>query len=71
MEHPRVRLATTYHSSVAVEHDEVTGRPGSHQATRANIVEAVKRGIALKVAVLHAGDQARAERARAEHQAVG
>lgn len=71
LEHPRVRLATTYHSSVAAEHDEVTGRPGSHQATRANIVEAVKRGIALKVAVLHAGDQERAERARAELEAFG
>ncbi|MFD7034025.1 radical SAM protein [Streptomyces sp. NPDC059917] len=66
LEHPRVRLATTYHSSVAAEHDEVTGRPGSHTATRANIVEAIGRGIAVNVAVLDAGDPERAERARAE-----
>ncbi|MER6196057.1 radical SAM protein [Streptomyces sp. NPDC001586] len=70
LEHPGVRLATTYHSSIAAEHDEVTGREDSHQATRANIVEAVRRGIRLKVAVL-AGDQVRAERARAELAALG
>ncbi|MGW3061758.1 radical SAM protein [Streptomyces goshikiensis] len=71
LEHPAVRLATTYHSSVEVEHDEVTGRKGSHTATRANIVEAVRRGIGLKVAVLDAGDHQRAERARGELEALG
>ncbi|MFK0047736.1 radical SAM protein [Streptomyces sp. NPDC090741] len=71
LEQPGVRLATTYHSSVAAEHDAVTGREGSHTATRANIVEAVRRGIALKVAVLDAGDPARAERARTELAALG
>ncbi|MDX2557255.1 radical SAM protein [Streptomyces stelliscabiei] len=65
-EHPDVRLATTYHSTVAAEHDKITGRAGSHKATRANIVEAVRRGIRLKVAVLDAGDHERAERARAK-----
>ncbi|MFF7858772.1 radical SAM protein [Streptomyces sp. NPDC007904] len=71
LEHPGVRLATTYHSSVAAEHDAVTGRAGSHQATRANIIEAIRRGIRLKVAVLDGGDHERAERARAEMQALG
>lgn len=66
-----VRLATTYHSTVAAEHDVVTARAGSHQATRANIVEAVRRGIPLKVAVLDGGDHERAERARVEMQALG
>ncbi|MFI6278123.1 radical SAM protein [Streptomyces sp. NPDC050988] len=69
--HPNVQLATTYHSTVAAEHDAVTGREGSHKATRANIVEAVRRGIRLKVAVLDGGDHERAERARAEMQALG
>ncbi|MFB8401139.1 radical SAM protein [Streptomyces sp. NPDC055912] len=69
--HPGVRLATTYHSSVAAEHDEVTGREGSHKATRANIVEAVRRSIPLNVAVLDGGDHERAERARAELAALG
>ncbi|MBM9624774.1 radical SAM protein [Streptomyces zhihengii] len=71
LEHPAVRLATTYHSSVAAEHDEVTGRPGSHTATRANIGGAIRRGIPLKVAVLDAGDPGRAERARGELEALG
>ncbi|MFI1701498.1 radical SAM protein [Streptomyces bobili] len=70
-EHPSVSLATTYHSTVAAEHDETTGRAGSHKATRANIVEAVRRGIRLKVAVLDAGDHERAGRARTEIQALG
>jgi sulfatase maturation enzyme AslB (radical SAM superfamily) len=70
-EHPNVRLATTYHSTVAAEHDAITGRAGSHKATRANIVEAVRRGIRLKVAVLDGGDHERAERARAELKALG
>ncbi|MGW3680716.1 SPASM domain-containing protein [Streptomyces prasinus] len=69
--HPNVRLATTYHSTVATEHDEVTGRVGSHKATHANIVEAVRRGIRLKVAVLDGGNHERAERARMELQALG
>lgn len=71
LEQPGVRLATTYHSSVAAEHDEVTGRLGSHRATRANIVGAVRRGIALKVAVLDSGDRVRAERAREELETLG
>ncbi|MFE4304869.1 radical SAM protein [Streptomyces sp. NPDC056891] len=70
-EHPSVHLATTYHSSVAAEHDAVTGRTGSHKATRSNIAEAVRRGIRLKVAVLDRGEHERAERARAEMQALG
>ncbi|MFJ5635292.1 radical SAM protein [Streptomyces goshikiensis] len=71
LEHQAVRLATTYHSSIAAEHDEVTGRQGSHTATRANITQAVRRGIALKVAVLDACDHQRAERARTELEALG
>ncbi|MGW2990064.1 radical SAM protein [Streptomyces goshikiensis] len=71
LERPNVRLATTYHSSVAAEHDEVTGRRGSHTATRSYIGEVLRRGIALKVAVLDAGDPGRAELARAELEALG
>ncbi|WP_167163144.1 radical SAM protein [Streptomyces sp. MBT27] len=70
-EHPSIRLATTYHSSDAAEHDAVTGRQGSHQATRANIVEAVRRGIPLNVAVLDGDDHGRAQRASEELQALG
>ncbi|MBB4981082.1 MULTISPECIES: radical SAM protein [Streptomyces] len=68
--HPGVRLATTYHSTDAEEHDRLTGRTGSHKATRANIIKAVERGIPLRVAILDAGDGERAARARAEMYAL-
>ncbi|MFF8618259.1 radical SAM protein [Streptomyces sp. NPDC015350] len=71
LEQPGVRLATTYHSSEPAEHDAVTGREGSHKATRNNLIKAVERGIPLNVAVLDGGDHERAERARAELQALG
>ncbi|MFE1190129.1 radical SAM/SPASM domain-containing protein [[Kitasatospora] papulosa] len=68
---PKVRLATTYHSTVSAEHDAATGRKGSHRAARANIVETLRRGIALTVSVLDAGDHEGAERARAEMKGLG
>ncbi|WP_237533457.1 radical SAM protein [Streptomyces sp. SID685] len=71
LEQPGVRLATTYHSSVTAEHDAVTGRPGSHRATRGNIVQALRRGVPLKVAVLDGGDEVRAELACAELKSLG
>ncbi|MFJ5877386.1 radical SAM protein [Streptomyces sp. NPDC093088] len=70
-EDPRVALRTTYHSDVAAEHDKIIGRDGAHAATRASIVEAVRRGVRLTVAVVDHGDGQRAEQARAEMQALG
>ncbi|MFM9596592.1 hypothetical protein ACKI1J_42735 [Streptomyces scabiei] len=60
LEHPDVRLATTYHSTVAAdtvaaEHDAVPGRVGSPRARRPSTGEAVRRGIRLKLTVLDAG----------------
>ncbi|MFH8257725.1 radical SAM protein [Streptomyces roseolus] len=68
---PGVRLATTYHSADADEHDRTTGRTGSHKATRGNITKAVELGIPIRVAILDAGDGDRVERARADMQALG
>ncbi|MEU8762716.1 radical SAM protein [Streptomyces sp. NPDC048659] len=69
---PAVRLATTYHSRDAAEHDAVTGRAaGSHAATRANIIEAVRRRIALRVSVLVSGGSGRAKEACAELRGLG
>ncbi|MGW0033115.1 radical SAM protein [Streptomyces sp. NPDC003314] len=70
-EDPRVALRTTYHSDVAAEHDKIIGRDGAHAATRASIIEAVRRGVRLTVAVVDHGDGQRAEQARAEMQALG
>ncbi|MFB7403365.1 radical SAM protein [Streptomyces rubiginosohelvolus] len=68
---PRVTLATSYYSDQADEHDAITGRPGSHTRTRAAIVEAVRRGIPIKVGIIHLRDEQRTEEARVEMLTVG
>lgn len=70
-ERPGVTLGTSYYSDEPAEHDELTGRPGSHDHTRANIAEAVRRGIPVKVGIVHMRDGQRSEQARAEMQALG
>ncbi|KUN00596.1 radical SAM protein [Streptomyces yokosukanensis] len=69
--HPHVSLGTSYYSDDAEEHDRITGRKGSHDSTRANIIEAVRRGIHVKVGVIHMRDGQRSEEARAEMAALG
>ncbi|MFE5847932.1 radical SAM protein [Streptomyces niveus] len=70
-EHPRVRLATSYYSDIAEEHDRITGRTGSHAATRANIAQAVRRGVHVSVGIIDMGGGQRAEQAREEMRALG
>jgi len=70
-ERPRVSLATSYYSDVAEEHERVTGRKGSHAATRANIVQAVNRGIPLQVGIVEVFDGQRVTEARTELLALG
>ncbi|MFE7116609.1 radical SAM/SPASM domain-containing protein [Streptomyces sp. NPDC057654] len=69
--HPHLGLACSYYSDDAAEHDTITGRPGSHAKTRDHIIEAVRRGIPVKVGVIHIHEGQRAEQARAEMQALG
>ncbi|MFC5905524.1 radical SAM/SPASM domain-containing protein, partial [Streptomyces zhihengii] len=69
-EDPRVRVATTYHSDDAAQHDAITGRDGSHAATRAAIREAFMRGVKLRVAIVDHGNGQRAEQARAEMESL-
>ncbi|BCL27140.1 radical SAM protein [Streptomyces aurantiacus] len=47
---PRVTVATSYYSDDPAEHERVTNRRGSHAATRANIVEALRCGISCRSA---------------------
>ncbi|MFI0422984.1 radical SAM protein [Spongiactinospora sp. 9N601] len=68
---PKVTVATSYYSDQADLHDKVTGRPGSHQRTRAAIVAALERGIPLKVAIVELFDGQRAGEAHAEMAALG
>lgn len=49
---PDVSLATSYYSSGAAVHDQVTGRTGSYGRTRANIAEAVQRDIPIRVGLI-------------------
>ncbi|MFF4317077.1 radical SAM protein [Streptomyces sp. NPDC001507] len=69
--HPKVSLATSYYSDVAEEHERVTGRRGSHGATRANIVQAVNRGILLQVGIVEVFEGQRVTEAREELLALG
>lgn len=69
--HPRVSLGTSYYSDDPAEHDAITGRTGSHDATRANIVEALRRNIPVRVGIIHIRDGQRSEQVRAEMAALG
>jgi MoaA/NifB/PqqE/SkfB family radical SAM enzyme len=68
-QHDGVRVATSYYSAQAAEHNAVTGRP-SHARTRANLAKAVGLGIPLRVGII-AGDEQRADEARRELEALG
>lgn len=69
--HPRVSLATSYYSDTAADHQRVTGRRASHPRTRANIIEALRRGVPLRVEIVDVLDGQRVEQARTELKALG
>jgi MoaA/NifB/PqqE/SkfB family radical SAM enzyme len=68
---PRVSLATSYYSDDPGEHDAITGRPGSHARTLANIGQAVSRGIPVRAGIIELADGQRTGQARAELEALG
>jgi MoaA/NifB/PqqE/SkfB family radical SAM enzyme len=68
---PNVSLATSYHSDAAAQHDQITGRPGSHARTRANIVEALARSVPLRVGIIHTIEGQRVAEAEAELRSLG
>ncbi|MEV6978104.1 SPASM domain-containing protein [Kitasatospora sp. NPDC093806] len=55
-EHDGVSLGTSYYSPNPGEHDKVTTIKGSHERTRANIAEAVRRGIPIRAGVVGVHD---------------
>ncbi|HEX3788543.1 MAG TPA: radical SAM protein [Pseudonocardiaceae bacterium] len=69
-EQPGLSLATSYYSDDPARHAAITGRP-SHARTRANIAEAVRRGIPLRVGTVDLGDDQRTEQARADLVELG
>jgi MoaA/NifB/PqqE/SkfB family radical SAM enzyme len=68
---PGVRLATSYYSDKPGEHAEVTGRRGSHDRTAANIAEAVRRSISLRVGVIDVMDGQRVNQAKQQLVGLG
>jgi MoaA/NifB/PqqE/SkfB family radical SAM enzyme len=68
---PNVSLATSYYSSSPAEHDAITGRRGSYLKTRANIAEAVRRGIPLRAGIVGINDDQEVQGAYAELGAMG
>jgi len=66
-----VRLATSYHAATPVAHDEMTARRGSHRRTRANIIEARRRGIPLRAGVVSALGERHAMEAVADLRSLG
>ena len=67
---PGVSLATSYYSDDADQHAAVTGRP-SYARTKANITEAVRRGIPLRAGVIDLGVGQRAQQAIDELAVLG
>lgn len=68
---PGVRLATSYYAVNPGQHEEITQRRGSYYRTKANIIEAVRRLIPLRVGLINVHDDQRAEQARSELEALG
>jgi MoaA/NifB/PqqE/SkfB family radical SAM enzyme len=68
---PGVRLATSYYSADAGEHDAITGRRGSHRRTRANIEAALERRIPLRAGVIDIEPGQRAEMAVEDLRELG
>jgi MoaA/NifB/PqqE/SkfB family radical SAM enzyme len=68
---PGITLATSYYADTDEGHDQVTGRTGSHAATRANLIEAHRRGFHVRVTIVDVLDGQRVGQARAELEALG
>ncbi|MGW1974119.1 radical SAM protein [Streptomyces sp. NPDC001889] len=65
-----VSLATSYYSDDPAEHAAVTGRP-SHARTRANVAEAVRRGVPLRTGVIDVREGQRVFAAQRELEMLG
>jgi MoaA/NifB/PqqE/SkfB family radical SAM enzyme len=66
-----VRLATSYYADSADQHETITKGRGSYVRTKANIAEALRRSIPLRVGVIDVRDGQRSEQARTELATLG
>jgi MoaA/NifB/PqqE/SkfB family radical SAM enzyme len=69
--HRRLRLATSYYSDDAAEHETITRGRGNHARTKANIAEALRRSIPSRIGLVYIENGQRVEQARAELEALG
>jgi hypothetical protein len=68
---PGVRLVASYYSTDAQQHDVITGRPGSHARTRANVVRALHRRIPIRIGTVEVHDDQVIEATLDELTALG
>jgi MoaA/NifB/PqqE/SkfB family radical SAM enzyme len=68
---PGVRLATSYYSDDDTQHTAITRRRGSHARTTANIAEAVRRSIPLRVGLVDVTEAQRVAQARQHLTTLG
>ncbi len=68
---PGVSLATSYYSDDPAQHEAITQRAWSHAKTRANIAEAVRRAIPIRVGIIDVGDGQRVAEAEADLRSLG
>jgi MoaA/NifB/PqqE/SkfB family radical SAM enzyme len=62
---PGVELETSYYSTVAVEHESITGRPGSFRRTNDTILEALRRGVPVRAGLVRVHPEQHVDEARA------
>jgi MoaA/NifB/PqqE/SkfB family radical SAM enzyme len=68
---PGLSLATSYYSDDPDQHEAITRRPGSHARTTANIAEAVRRGVPVRVGIVGLDDRQRTDQAHARLVELG
>ncbi|MEC3974341.1 radical SAM/SPASM domain-containing protein [Amycolatopsis sp. H20-H5] len=68
---PGVSLATSYYSVGGEVHDQITHRAGSYGRTRANIAEAARRGIPLRVGIIRLSEDQGIDAAVEELVSIG
>ncbi len=66
-----VTLATSYYSNHAAEHEKITGGRGSYARTKANVAEAIRRGIPLRAGIIHVLEEQNVNGALAELRQLG
>ncbi|UQA94040.1 radical SAM protein [Streptomyces halobius] len=66
-----VKLATSYYSDTAADHDKVTRLRGSHKRTRANVAKALDLGIPLRGGVVAVNQEQRVKEAAQDLLTLG